>query len=879
MARWIRHFSDADPSDRALLGNKGANLAGMTQLGLPVPPGFIVTTAACRYVQQTGTIPPDLWTEVDEAITAIEARMARRLGDTDNPLLLSVRSGAAESMPGMMDTILNVGITPATRAGLGRQLGDRFAADAWRRLIQMYGKVVLGAPAEWFENALSGALLATGLPSEHEFDTASLLHLAERFESLLAEHDLIIPADPREQVRQSILAVFKSWNSERAIAFRATHGLPEQSGTAATIQAMVFGNRNEQSGTGVVFTRHPGTGDPGLFGEFLINAQGEDVVAGTRTPFPISNLQDMPAWQTLPVQLQAIGDQLELHYADMQDIEFTVEDGRLWILQTRNGKRSAAAAVRIAVDLTHAGVIDRAEAVRRIQPEKIESLLHPGLDDGRPVNVIGNGLPASPGAARGVIAIDTADARKRAAEGTRVILVRAETAAEDYPAMAVSEGILTARGGMTSHAAVVARGIGKPAVTACSDLTINTRNQTITIGTVTLAVGDELAIDGGSGRVITGPVTLAPAELDAYARTILDWADEFRHLAVRANADSPEDARGARALGAEGIGLCRTEHMFFGDGRLSTIQTLILAETDDERDQALARLEQFQTDDFIGIFRAMDGFPVTIRTLDPPLHEFLPHRPANIAALAKRLNVDTETLRDRIEAHRESNPMLGLRGVRLSIVHPGIATMQARSIARAAIACIHEGIDVRPEIMVPLVSVTEELSRQREVIEKAVASIVDKSGVSITIRIGTMLELPRACLRAGRLAEYADFFSFGTNDLTQTTFGMSRDDSARYLPTYLSEGIYRTDPFQTLDQQGVGELIQMAIERARAVRPEISMGVCGEHGGDPESISFCHGIGLDYVSCSPFRVPVARLAAAHASLANPIEQPLLTAAD
>jgi pyruvate,orthophosphate dikinase len=871
MGRWIRLFSEGDAGQNALLGGKGANLAEMTSLGLPIPTGFTVTTEACRAYLASGTVPEGLWEEVDYGLRTIEQKMERQFGDPGNPLLVSVRSGGAVSMPGMMDTILNVGLNDETTTGLGELLGHRFALDAHRRLIQMFGKVVRDVPGERFDDALSGARLAIGVKSDHELNVDALRRLIARFRDTVQAVAEPVPTDPTEQVRQAILAVFNSWNTERAIAYRDAHRMKHDAGTAATVQAMVFGNMGADSGTGVCFTRNPNTGAPGLFGEFLANAQGEDVVAGIRTPRPIAEMADDTAFATAAAQLQAIADQLEAHFSDMQDIEFTIEGGQLWILQTRSGKRTAQAAVRIAVDLADSGSITREEAVGRVTPHHLELLLHPRLDESRELEVIATGLPASPGAASGKVVLDPKEAEKRAKAGEAVLLVREETVAEDFPGMAGAQGILTARGGMTSHAAVVARGMGIPAVTGCSAIEIDTRGRSIRIGEHDIKEGDELTIDGGTGRVILGHAPTIEAGLDEEVGTLLGWADEHRALAVRANADTPEDARRARELGAEGIGLCRTEHMFFENGRLHAMRTMILADDEADRQKALAKLEQFQCDDFAGIFRAMAGLPVTIRTLDPPLHEFLPQKAEDVRLLADRLGATVDELQVRIDAMRETNPMLGHRGCRLGMTFPEITRMQTRAIFRAALIVDAEGIEVHPEIMIPLVSVTEELKRQRKVVDETAEDVFGKAGRRVAYHVGTMIELPRAAIRAGQLATLADFFSFGTNDLTQTTMGLSRDDATRFLPEYIESGVFRTDPFQVLDVDGVGQLIGLACERGRAVKPGIPLGVCGEHGGDPTSIKFCHELELDYVSCSPFRVPIARLAAAHAALGAKVE--------
>ena len=869
VGRWIRLFTEGDAGQRALLGGKGANLAEMTQLGLPIPPGFTVTTEAClEYLHNGGQVPEGLWEEVEYGIRYIEGRMGRRFGDPDKPLLLSVRSGAAASMPGMMDTILNIGLNDTTTDSLGAVMGERFALDAYRRLIQMFGKVVLGAPSEKFDDALSGARLALGVKSDHELTPVALRRLIIHFREILHAQEAGLPDDPVEQVREAILAVFRSFNTERAISYRQMHGLSENMGTAANVQAMVFGNMGSDSATGVAFTRDPNTGAPGLFGEFLQNAQGEDIVAGVRTPRPVSEMFSDAAFRAAGAQLQAIADQLEAHFTDMQDIEFTVEQGRLWILQTRTGKRTAQAAVRIAVDLAEAGSIDRREAIHRVSPTQIELLLHPHIDSTRHIEVVATGLPASPGAATGTVVLNTAEARRRGEAGEAILLVRPETAADDFPGMRYAQGILTARGGMTSHAAVVARGMGTPAVTGCSALEIDERAGVIRVGSTVIRAGDDLTIDGSTGHVILGKAAMIQAHLDERAERLLSWADETRRMKVRANADTPADAQRARGLGAEGIGLCRTEHMFFTNGRLPVIRTLILSEDRHERERALAKLERFQTDDFASIFRAMDGLPVTIRTLDPPLHEFLPTRPEEIAKIADRLNMPIEEIEDRIDGLREANPMLGHRGCRLGMTVPEITEMQARAIFRAALRCAAEGVVVLPEIMIPLVSDIEELRRQRRLIDGVAGQLFEQAGRSVEYHVGTMIELPRAALRGADLAQEADFFSYGTNDLTQTTYGLSRDDAGTFLPQYLVDGVYPKDPFQVLDRDGVGELIQIASERGRSANPTLELGVCGEHGGDPESIQFCNEIGLDYVSCSPFRVPIARLAAAHAALGS-----------
>jgi pyruvate,orthophosphate dikinase len=865
--RWTRRFTTGDPNDRDLLGGKGAGLTAMTQLGLPVPPGFVITTDACRaYLANDGEEPAGLWQEVEQELQAIESETGKRIGDPACPLLLSVRSGAKISMPGMMDTILNIGLNDETAAGLAKLANERFALDSYRRLIQMFSRVALGVDTDDFEDALADVRARAGAPDDASLTPDALREVIARYRAILAEHGVTFPDDPHNQIRLAALAVFRSWNTPRAIAYREANQIPDDIGTAAVVQTMVFGNLGDDSGTGVAFTRDPNTGEDGLFGEFLPNAQGEDVVAGIRTPIPIQTMAEHAAWRPAHRQLTHLAEQLETHERDMQDIEFTVEQGQLWLLQTRTGKRTAQAAVTSAVALSREGLIDKQTAVQRVTPENIEQLLHPRLDERSDLRVIATGLPASPGAAIGQVVLDPDEARQRGANGEAVILVRNETAADDFPGMQKAQGLLTARGGMTSHAAVVARGMGKPAVTGCSDLEIDQDAGVIRVGDLTLHANDEITIDGGTGRVFLGHATLVQPELRGTVKTLLNWADCCRRLGVRANADTPEDAARARALGAEGIGLCRTEHMFFGEDRIDAMREMILAESDAARESALRQLEQFQTADFEGIFRAMDGLPVVIRTLDPPLHEFLPRTPEEIARLAERLKLENEAIEAKIEELREGNPMLGHRGCRLGITFPEVTTMQARAIFRAAHACAAAGIEVKPAIMIPLVSTAEELRRQREVVESVARECCDELSPAIAFKVGTMIELPRAALTAGELAEYADFFSFGTNDLTQTTLGMSRDDAGRFLPDYLEAGIYPADPFQTLDIAGVGRLIRIATTEGRAVKPNLITAICGEHGGDPRSIDFCEDVGMDYVSCSPFRVPVARLAAAHAAI-------------
>jgi pyruvate,orthophosphate dikinase len=865
--QWVSRFDEGDASQRDLLGGKGANLAEMTRLGLPVPPGFTVTTEACNaYLRSGGEVPVGLWDEARSALVDVEVRMGRRFGNSADPLLLSVRSGAKFSMPGMMDTVLNLGLNDDLVEALSARTDARFAYDAYRRLVQMFGKVVLGVDADLFEQALTEAKQRAGKQFDSELSAGDLRDLVVRFKAIVAEHGKVFPDEPWEQLRQAVLAVFHSWNTPRAKAYRRSNKITETLGTAVNVQAMVFGNVGPDSASGVAFTRNPNTGSAELFGEYLVSAQGEDVVAGIRTPQSVSALADDPAFAAAFRDLKAIAARLEAHYTDMQDVEFTIERGKLWMLQTRTGKRTAPAAVRIAVDMAEEGLIDRRTAVLRVQPAQLDQLLHPRIDESQPLTTIATGLPASPGAATGVVVLDPLEAKARGEAGEAVILVRMETSADDFPGMERSRGILTAHGGMTSHAAVVARGMGKPAVTGCGAIVIDEAAGLFHADGVVVKAGDELTIDGSTGRVILGRIRTIEPSLTGGIDTLLAWADDFRRLAVRANADTPADAKRAREFGAQGIGLCRTEHMFFGTDRIDAMREMILAETDDARAAALARLEPLQRADFAGMFRAMDGLPVKIRLLDPPLHEFLPKGEEEIARLAVDLGVSVERIETAIATHSEANPMLGLRGCRLGITYPAVTRMQARAIIGAAVQVAAEGVAVEPEIMIPLVGDPEELRQQRELVEATAEEVFAETGRRVAYRVGTMMELPRACLLACEIAEYADFFSFGTNDLTQTTLGLSRDDAGSFLPGYVERGIYPDDPFQVLDRKGVGQLIELATRRGRAAKPGLTISICGEHGGEPSSIAFCHDVGLDYVSCSPFRLPIARLAAAHAAL-------------
>ncbi|MDW8404498.1 pyruvate, phosphate dikinase [Chloroflexus sp.] len=866
--KWVYLFREGNASMRDLLGGKGAGVAEMTRTGVPVPPGFTITTEACNAYYENGQqFPEGMWEQVLEGLKDIEAQTGKRFGDPSNPLLVSVRSGAKFSMPGMMDTVLNLGLNKETLEGLARLTDNpRFAADAYRRFVQLFGKIVLGVDGDRFEHEMDEAK-GHGQRQDTDLSTEELLALAEKFKAIIKEDvGVDFPEDPFEQLREAIAAVFRSWNGRRAVDYRRVNKIPDNLGTAVNVQAMVFGNMGSDSATGVAFTRNPSTGAPEIFGEYLVNAQGEDVVAGIRTPQPISKLaEEMPE---VYAQFHEIAKQLERHYKDMQDVEFTIERGKLWMLQTRTGKRTGAAAVKIAVDMVREGLIDKATAVQRVDPHALDQLLHPMIDPEarKHAQPLTTGLPASPGAASGKAVFDPDEAEELAKTGEKVILVRVETAPEDFHGMVAAQAILTARGGMTSHAAVVARGMGKPCVAGAGDLRISYADQLMTVNGVTIHKGDWITLDGGSGEVFAGQMPTVEPELSGDFATLMAWADEFRKLGVRANADIPRDARVARQFGAEGIGLCRTEHMFFEGDRIDAMREMILADTAEERRAALAKIEPLQQGDFEGLFREMAGLPVTIRTLDPPLHEFLPHDDHEIEALAAKLGVDPGKVKARVEGLREANPMLGFRGCRLGILYPEITEMQARAIFKAAVKVKSEGIDVHPEVMIPLVGFISELKLQEEIVRRVAAEVFAESGVEVPYLVGTMIELPRAALVADEIAQVAEFFSFGTNDLTQTTLGLSRDDSGRFLPAYVEKKLIPDDPFQTIDQRGVGQLVQIGTERGRATRPTLKVGVCGEHGGDPASVEFFHRVGLNYVSCSPYRVPIARLAAAQAAL-------------
>ena len=886
MTKWVYAFGDGKAEGQAgmknLLGGKGANLAEMSNLGLPVPPGFSITTEVCTYYYANKeTYPAELKEQVAQALRQIGYLAHGNFGDPEKPLLVSVRSGARVSMPGMMDTVLNLGLNAATTDGLAKLTGDaRFAYDSYRRFIQMYSDVVLGVEHSLFEEILDDVKDAKGVDLDTDLDADDLKRIAGQFKKRVEkELGKPFPEDVQEQLWGAIGAVFGSWESPRANTYRKLHSIPSDWGTAVTVQAMVFGNRGETSATGVAFTRDPATGEKLLYGEFLINAQGEDVVAGIRTPQPISKVvrerqggKKPSMEEAMPkayAELAAIGERLEQHYRDMQDVEFTIQEGKLFMLQTRSGKRTAEAALKAAVDMVGEGLIDQDTAVSRVDPAALDQLLHPTLDPDAPKTEIANGLGASPGAATGEVVFTADEAEKLAADHKDVILVRTETSPEDIHGMHAARGILTARGGMTSHAAVVARGMGRPCVSGAGSLKIDIAKGEMTSGNFTVKRGEVITIDGAAGKVYKGAVKMRQPELTGDFSTLMGWADAVRTLKVRTNADTPVDAATARKFGAQGIGLCRTEHMFFESDRIIAVRQMILADTEKEREAALAKLLPMQRGDFEAIFKTMEGLPVTIRLLDPPLHEFLPHKAEEIEEVSKASGVSAEKLRQRTAALHESNPMLGHRGCRLGITYPEIYEMQARAILEAAANVVAAGgKPVQLEIMVPLVGFKAELDRLAARIAQVAEDIKKTKGSVPEYMIGTMIELPRAALRAAEIAETAEFFSFGTNDLTQTTLGLSRDDAGMFLNEYINRGVIARDPFVTIDVDGVGELIRIAATRGRQTRNSLKLGICGEHGGDPDSIRFCHDTGLDYVSCSPFRVPVARLAAAQAALAE-----------
>jgi pyruvate,orthophosphate dikinase len=889
MTKWVYRFSagqsEGSAAMRDLLGGKGANLAEMASLGLPVPPGFTITTEVCAYFYANGhSFPADLAEQVDAAMAEIGRVAGHAFDDAKWPLLVSVRSGARASMPGMMDTVLNLGLNDKTVEALAAYSGDaRFAWDCYRRFIEMYSSVVLGVEHHIFEEALEEIKDAKGFTLDTQLSADDWRAAVARFKAIVeANAGVSFPQEPREQLWGAIRAVFASWMNHRAIVYRHLHNIPESWGTAVNVQAMVFGNMDANSATGVAFTRNPSTGVKELYGEYLLNAQGEDVVAGLRTPQPLTEVASRAspgekisleaAMPKIFAEFTQVADRLERHYRDMQDMEFTVERGKLWMLQTRNGKRTARAALKLAVDMANEGLITREEAILRVEPTSLDQLLHPTIDPSARRDILATGLPASPGAAFGEIVFNPEEAETLAASGRKVILVRTETSPEDIHGMHAAEGILTARGGMTSHAAVVARGMGKPCVTGAGAVRIDYEDQSFTVAGRRFVKGDKLTIDGSAGHVISGEVKMQRPELTGEFAVLMGWADEVRRLAVRANAETPSDARAARRFGAEGIGLARTEHMFFEGERIVAVREMILADDAEGRRAALAKLLPIQREDFKHLFEIMAGLPVTIRLLDPPLHEFLPHNDSELATVARAMGADPVKLRRRALQLSEFNPMLGFRGVRLAVVFPEIVDMQARAIFEAAIeASILTGEPARIEIMAPLVFARAELDVVKARVEAMAALVEKETGIRPAYQIGTMIELPRAALRAGEIAPSADFFSFGTNDLTQTTLGISRDDSASFLGAYVEKGVLPHDPFVSIDQDGVGELVALGCQRARAARPDIALGVCGEHGGDPASVAFFESIGLDYISCSPFRVPIARLAAAQAALGGKAE--------
>ncbi len=876
--------ADGGGDMKNLLGGKGANLAEMVKIGIPVPPGFTITTEVCTDYQNSHELSSELQAEIDDAIKQVEAIIGKGFAAPDDPLLFSVRSGSRVSMPGMMDTVLNLGLNDESIKGLIAKSGnERFAYDSYRRLIQMYGDVVMGVEGELFEHAIDDLKAKADVKLDTELKPAHWQELIATFKQIIVDQTgTEFPTDPRQQLLGGIKAVFESWNVPRAVEYRRIHDIPGDWGTAVNVQTMVFGNLGDESATGVAFTRDPATGENMFYGEFLVNAQGEDVVAGIRTPQQINRMgrdrlpsgneaTDLPTLEDvmpeLYAQLDGIRGTLERHYKNMQDIEFTIQDGRLWMLQTRHGKRTGAAAIRIAVEMQAEDLVSERQAVMLVEPGHLDQLLHDQIDPEAETTVLGKGLPASPGAAQGEIVFSAEDAVAEAAKGKRVVLVRRETSPEDIAGMNVAQGILTSRGGMTSHAAVVARGMGKPCVAGCGDLFVDSRKGEMTIGGKTFHAGDDITLDGGAGSVIEGMPALVPPQLkDPNLKALMSWADDARRLKVRTNADTPHDSRQARTFGAQGIGLCRTEHMFFGEDRISKMRQMILADDEAGRRRALAHILPLQRDDFIGIFQAMDGLPVNIRLLDPPLHEFLPQESEEIDRLAGEMDINPEQLHRKVESLHELNPMLGHRGCRLGLTYPEIYEVQVEAIISAAVAVQKEGVVVIPEIMIPLTGSVREMVDMRELSVATADKVIADTGVKVDYLVGTMIEIPRAALLADKIAEHADFFSFGTNDLTQMTFGYSRDDAGVFLPEYVGRGVLPADPFQQLDQDGVGQLVEMACERGRQVKSDLHLGICGEHGGEPNSIWFCHRVGLDYVSCSPFRVPIARLAAAQVAI-------------
>ena len=879
MAKWVYKFSEGRASMRNLLGGKGCNLAEMTYLGMPIPKGFTITTEACTdYYDNGKQISDEIKAQIVENVKWLEEVNGKKLGDPEDPLLVSVRSGARASMPGMMDTILNLGLNDISVEGFAKKTNNpRFAYDSYRRFIQMFSDVVMEVPKRFFEQKIDDMKAERGVKFDIELTTEDMKELVKLFKGIYKENKgEDFPQDPSVQLMEAVKAVFRSWDNPRAIVYRRMNDIPGSWGTAVNVQTMVFGNKGNTSGTGVAFTRNPATGEKGIFGEYLINAQGEDVVAGVRTPQPISQLQkDLPAVYD---QFITLATNLENHFHDMQDMEFTIEEGKLYFLQTRNGKRTAQAAVKIACDLVDEGQIDKYEAVKRIEAKSLDQLLHPVFDAAalKAGEVIGHALPASPGAAAGKIYFTAEDAKAAGigGRGERVVLVRLETSPEDIEGMHASQGVLTARGGMTSHAAVVARGMGTACVSGCTALVVNEEAKTATLGGHVLHEGDYISLDGSTGNIYLGDIkTVAPNTSSGDFGRIMGWVDEIRatkNFGVKANADTPADAANAVKLGAQGIGLCRTEHMFFNADRIPIFRRMILSDTVEEREAALTKLIPFQKGDFKAMYKALEGRPMVVRYLDPPLHEFVPKTQEEIDALAKDMNLTPEVVKERCDALHEFNPMMGHRGCRLAVTYPEIAKMQTRAVLEAAIEVNQEdGYNIVPEIMIPLVGEAKELKFVKDVVDETAKEVMAEKGVTIEYKVGTMIEIPRAALTAGKIAQYAQFFSFGTNDLTQMTFGFSRDDAGKFLDSYYQNKIYESDPFARLDQEGVGQLVQMAVKNGRATRPDLQCGICGEHGGDPSSVEFCYKAGLNYVSCSPFRVPIARLAAAQAILNNP----------
>ena len=870
--KYVYLFNEGDASMKNLLGGKGANLAEMTNIGIPVPQGFTVTTEACnKYYEDGKVIEEDVINQIHEKLKELETITNKEFGSLEKPLLVSVRSGARASMPGMMDTILNLGLNDDSVEVMAKLTGNpRFAYDSYRRFIQMFADVVMNIEKRLFEEKLEEMKEAKGVHFDTDLNADDLKQLVFKFKELYKkEKGEEFPQNPKDQLIESITAVFRSWNNPRAIVYRRLNDIPGSWGTAVNVQEMVFGNKGETSGTGVAFSRNPATGEKSIYGEYLMNAQGEDVVAGIRTPNPISHLKDQNS--TIYKQFEEIVHLLENHYKDMQDMEFTIEEGKLYFLQTRNGKRTAQAALKIAVNLVEEGMLTKEEAILKVEPKQLDTLLHPNFDeeDLKKSKVLVNGLPASPGAACGKIAFTANEAKERANNGEKVVLVRLETSPEDIEGMVAAEGILTVRGGMTSHAAVVARGMGTCCVAGCGELKVNEKEKTLSVNGMTLTENDWISIDGSTGNVYSQKIKTVSPEISGYFATFMDWADEIRVLKVRTNADTPKDAKQAVEFGAEGIGLCRTEHMFFAEDRILAVREMIIAKTEEQRRKALDKLLPMQREDFTGIYEALEGKPTTIRLLDPPLHEFLPTEEEDIIALSKEINVPVDELKTTIESLHEFNPMMGHRGCRLAVSYPEIAEMQTRAIIEAAMDVkASKGYDVIPEIMIPLIGEIEELKFVKEIVTETAKKVMAEKGTNIEYKVGTMIEIPRAALTADEIAKEAEFFSFGTNDLTQMTFGFSRDDAGKFLNDYYEKKIYEQDPFAKLDQKGVGLLMKIACEKGRETRPDIKLGICGEHGGDPSSVEFCHNLGLNYVSCSPFRVPLARLASAQAQVKN-----------